>query len=186
MEDFEIVELYWKRDERAIQESDIKYHQYLMKIAYNVLSNQEDAKESLNDTYEKAWNSMPPHRPNRLSLYLGKIIRELSIDVYRKMHRVKRKSNQYATSIDELDYCIPDDKRTEEIVDLHILAETINQFLANLSSENRNVFICRYYYMDSIDDIARHFGFSKSKVKNILFQLRKQLKVILEKEGYSI
>lgn len=186
MEDFEIVDLYWERDERAIKESDAKFHRYLFKIAYNVLSNKEDSMETLNDTYMKAWFSMPPHRPCRLSLYLGKIVRELSIDSYRKMNRIKRKSNQYCVSISELDNCIPDTRRTEEIIDLHILVDCINTFLASLSSEKRSIFVCRYYYMDSIDDIAKHFGFTKSKVKNILFKLRKELKIILEKDGYDL
>ena len=186
MEDFEIVDLYWKRDEQAILESDQKYHHYLLKIAYNVLNNQEDSREALNDTYQKAWYAMPPHRPSSLSLFLGKITREIAIDIYRKLHRVKRKMNHTYTSIEELEYCIPDSRKTEDVVNLHVLIDAINDFLSNLKEEDRMVFVCRYYYMDSIKDIAKHVGQSQSKIKNRLFKLRKQLKEHLEKEGYCI
>lgn len=183
MEDFEIIDLYWNRDEQAIIESDVKYHHYLLKIAYNVLQDREDSLETLNDTYHKAWNAMPPHRPSSLSLFLGKITRELAIDVYRKLHRVKRKMNLMTTSIDEFEYCIPDAKKTEDIVNLHVLIDVINDFLSGLNQDDRIIFVCRYYYMDSMKDIAKHVGKSQSKIKNRLFKLRKQLKEHLEKEG---
>lgn len=125
MQDEMIVELYWKRDESAIQETENKYSRYLSKIAYNILADLEDSKESVNDTYLKAWNSMPPHKPSVLSTYLGKITRQLSIDIFRTRNREKRKASEYAISLTELEECITDSSTTEENIDLHQLAEAI-------------------------------------------------------------
>ena len=118
MQDEMIVDLYWKRDESAISETERKYGRYLSKIAYNILSDWEDSKETVNDTYLKAWNSMPTHKPSVLSTYLGKITRQLSIDAFRTRNRDKRKHSEYAVSLSELEDCISSSETTEQSIEL--------------------------------------------------------------------
>ena len=129
MQDEMIVALYWKRDEKAISETERKYGRYLSKIAYNILSDWEDSKETVNDTYLKAWNSMPTHKPSVLSTYLGKITRQLSIDAFRTRNRDKRKHSEYAVSLSELEDCISGSETTEQSIELKLLAEAINTYL---------------------------------------------------------
>lgn len=184
MEDARIVDLYWQRDETAIKVTDEKYGKYLTKIAYNILSDREDSKECVNDTYFKAWDSMPPNKPDYLSLYLGKITRCLSIDKLRKRTSAKRNAGQYNLSLSELDECLSGGNVTEDAVDKKLLAAAIGKYLLTVSADARNSFIHRYYYMDSIKDIASYFLMSESKVKTLLFRTRLGLKEYLEKEGY--
>lgn len=186
MQDDLIVALYWKRDEAAIKETEQKYGQYLSKIAYHILSDIEDSKESVNDTYLKAWNSMPPHKPEFLAAYLGKITRELSIDIFRKRNREKRKASEYALSLSELEECVSGGDTTQENVDLHLLAKAINTYLYTLDPKTRIVFVGRYYYMDSIKEIASYCNMSESKTKSMLHRTRIGLKAHLEKEGFHI
>ena len=126
MQDEMIVSLYWQRDENAISETERKYGRYLTKIAHNILSDWEDSKETVNDTYLKAWNSMPTHKPGVLSSYLGKITRQLSIDAFRTRNRDKRKHSEYAVSLSELEDCISGSETTEQSIELKLLAEAIN------------------------------------------------------------
>jgi RNA polymerase sigma-70 factor (ECF subfamily) len=186
MEDDQIVSLYWERDEAAIAETEKKYGNYLSKIAYQILSDQEDSKESVNDTYWKAWNSMPPHKPNVLSTYLGKITRQTAIDLFRKRNSGKRRASEYAVSLSELEDCISSGDVTEQNVDVHLLAGSISRFLRSLSPEAGNIFVMRYYFMDPIQEIAAHYGMSQSKVKSMLHRTRLALKNHLEQEGFSI
>ncbi len=186
MEDKGIVELYWKREEKAICETEKKYGRYLLKIAYHVLADAEDSKESVNDTYLKAWNSMPPHKPSALSTYLGKIIRQVSIDVYRKRNSMKRRISQYAISLSELEECVTDGNTPWQTVELQALADVISAYLRLSSAEMRNVFLCRYFFMDSIKEIAAYYGVSESKIKSMLYRMRRGLKEHLEKEGFAI
>lgn len=184
MEDCMIVDLYWKRDERAIEETDKKYNRYLYKIACNILNNSEDTNESINDTYFAAWNSIPPNKPNVLSTYLGKLIRRIAIDIYRKKSRQKRKGDEYALSLSELSECVPDDSLLEERLEAELLSEKISEFLRDQKEETRNIFVCRYYYFDSVENIARCLGISKAKVKTVLHRTRLELKKHLEKGGF--
>jgi RNA polymerase sigma-70 factor (ECF subfamily) len=186
MDDNMIIDLYWERNESAISETDSKYGKYLTRIAVNILSDIEDSKESVNDTYLKAWNSMPPHKPCVLSAYLGKITRELSIDIFRRKHSVKRSSSQYALSLSELEECTvsPDDPMKQ--AELHILAEIIGKWLFTLSEEMRCVFVCRYYYMDSIHEISEYYSCSESKIKSMLHRARKSLREALEKVDFVV
>lgn len=186
MLDENIVELYWNRDESAIQKTEEKYGHYLTKIAYNILADWDDSLESVNDTYFKAWNSMPPHKPYVLSVYLGKITRELSIDIFRKRNRQKRISSEYAISLSELEECLAAGNHTEEQVNLHLLSESIQNFLRTLSKEQRTVFVGRYYFSDSIYDISRYYDMSESNVKSMLHRTRIALKKHLEKEGFFV
>lgn len=187
MDDSAIVGLYLKRDERAINETEKKYSKYLTKIAYNILSDLEDSRESVNDTYLKAWNSMPPHKPSVLSTYLGKITRQNSIDISRKRSSKKRYGSEYALSLSELEECISvNGGNPEQELEAIFLAEEINSWLHSLSPEIRSVFVGRYYFMDSIKAVARYCGMSETKVKSMLYRARMGLKEHLEKEGFSI
>lgn len=186
MQDDKIVALYWQRDENAIRETEQKYGRYLSRIAHNILSNVEDGREAVNDTYLKAWNSMPPHRPDVLATYLGKITRQLSIDIFRRRNREKRRASEYALSLSELEECVCGDNTTEQDVDLHLLAEAVNAYLHTLTPQARNTFVGRYYYMDSIREVAAYYGMSESGVKSLLFRTRQGLKNYLEQEGFQI
>ena len=186
MEDLKIIELFFERNENAISETERKYGRYLSKIAFNILFDAEDCKDCVNDTYMKAWNTIPPQKPKVLRTFLGKITRHLAIDVFRKKHAEKRGNSEFALSLSELDECIPDNLSAETAFEEKELSESINRFLSSLSGENRDIFICRYFYSDSIKDIASFFGTSESKVKSSLFRSRKALKEHLEKEGFDL
>lgn len=186
MEDEKIVSLYWDRDERAIQETEIKYDRYLTKIAYNILNNQEDSRESVNDTYLAAWNSMPPHKPNVLSAYLAKLTRRISIDCFRYRTRDKRLASEYAVSLSELEDCVSGGNTTEEIVNVKLLADAIGIYLRLQSEEARTAFIGRYYFLDPLKEVAAYCGMSESKCKSLLHRTRIGLKDYLEKEGFCV
>ena len=186
MEDREIVELFFQRDETAIREIEKKYSRYLTKIAQNILHNEEDCVESVNDTYLKAWNSIPPHKPEVLSTFLGKITRETSIDLLRKKNSVKRGGGQYDAVLSEMEDCIGTDSEPWQDVEVRFLVDVINKFLETLPEESRNIFVCRYYFMDSIKEIAAYGNYSQSKVKSILYRIRISLKDYLESEGFII
>ena len=184
MQDERIVELYWKRSEAAIRHTDQKYGHYLMKLSYNILADWEDSKESVNDTYLSAWKSMPPHRPSVLLTYLCKITRQISVDVFRKRNSAKRKASEYALSLSELEDCVSAGNTTEQDVDLHLLAKAIQDYLAELPGETRDVFIGRYFFSDSIREVAGYYGMSESRAKSMLCRTRIGLKKYLEQEGF--
>ena len=184
MHDDMILDLYWQRDETAIHETEIKYGHYLTKIAFNILSDWEDSKESVNDTYLSAWNTIPPQKPSVFSAYLSKITRRISIDIYRKRTRDKRKPSEYAVSLSELEDCLLAGNTTEQEVDLNLLAKAINDYLKTLSVEARDIFIGRYYFADSIREVASYYNMSQSKAKSMLYRTRIGLKAHLEQEGF--
>ena len=184
MDDKRIVELYWSRSETAITETASKYGSYLNSISYNILANLEDAQECVNDTYHDAWNSMPPHCPSILSTFLGKITRRISIDRWRKMNAEKRGGGELPLVLDELEECVSGSECVEYEIEQKELAELINEFLSALPVTERRIFICRYWYMDSVKSIAQRFGFSQSKVASMLHRTRAKLRSVLEKEGY--
>lgn len=186
MEDKEIISLFLTRDEDAIKQTEIKYSSYLLTIAFNILHSREDGSECVNDTYFKAWKSIPPHLPARLSCYLGKITRELSIDRLRRRLSKKRLGTEYELSLDELEECVPAGDSPEQSADVMLLAEIIGKYLKKCGDEARNIFVCRYYFCDSIKAIADYFGASESKVKSSLSRTRAGLKEYLEKEGFSV
>ena len=186
MQDEQIVDLYWQREESAISETEVKYGRYLTKIAYNILADVEDSRESVNDTYLSAWNSMPPHRPTMLSTYLGKITRRISIDRFRGRNREKRRPSQYSVSLAELEECISQGNVTEEAVDVRLLAKAINDFLRTLSGEARQTFIGRYYFMDPLKEVAAYCGMSEAKAKSMLYRTRCSLREYLKKEGFEV
>lgn len=186
MEDEQIVDLYWQREEAAISETKKKYSHYLTKIAYNILANFEDSEEVVNDIYLKAWNSIPPHKPQLLSTYLAKLARRLSIDVYRKKSSQKRGGTEYDLSLSELEICVSGKDNPEQEMELQQLGEAISTYLHSLPEENRNVFVCRYFFCDSIQEIAAYIHGSEPKVKSMLYRIRLGLRAYLEKEGYVL
>lgn len=184
MEDDNIVSLYWARSENAIAETLKKYENYCFSIAYHILGNAEDANECVNDTCLDAWNNIPPHRPLVLSAFLGKITRRISIDKWRSRTAQKRGGGEIALVLDELSDCIPSSQSVEHAVESAELSQLIDSFVMTLSPAERRVFICRYWYLDSISEIAQRFGFSQSKVKMMLHRQRKRLLNRLEREGF--
>ena len=186
MEDEQIVSLYWAREESAIRETEKKYDRYLTKIAHNILNNPEDSRESVNDTYLAAWDSMPPHKPSVLSTYLAKITRRLSIDCFRRRTRQKRQASEYAISLEELGDCVSGGNTTEEIVNVKLLADAIGIYLRLQPEEVRAAFIARYYFLDPIKEVAACCGMTESKCKTVLYRTRLGLKEYLEKEGFAV
>jgi RNA polymerase sigma-70 factor (ECF subfamily) len=183
MDDSKIIDLYWERSESAISETSAKYSQYCNYISYNILYNREDAEECVNDTYLHAWNAMPPKRPDRLSTFLGKITRNLSLDRFRMYSAKKRRLSQTILALEELNECISSKESVEQTTDEIILVEAINNYLLSLSDEKRKVFVRRYWYLSMISDISTEYEMSESKVKSILARARHGLKEHLEKEG---
>ena len=182
MDDDKIIDLYWNRDENAIAETRNKYENYCFSISRSILHNQQDCEETLNDTYLALWNAIPPHHPLNLSTFIGKICRRLSINKWRSLSADKRGGGQAALSFEELEACIGDHTLNQNAKDT-VLADTINQFLSELKESDRKVFVCRYWYFDSIEDIAARFSFSPSKTKMILKRTRDKLRDYLTKEG---
>ena len=184
MEDNRIVDLYWQRNERAISETAAKYGKYLHSISFQILQNAEDAEECVNDSYNDAWQSMPPHRPSILSTFLGKITHRISIDLWRKYSAEKRGGGEVALALDELEECVSGSGDVEAEVERIELQTKLNNFLFALPQIDRQVFMCRYWYMDSISDISKQFTYSESKIKSMLYRTRNKLRAMLEKEGY--
>ncbi|MBO4838538.1 MAG: sigma-70 family RNA polymerase sigma factor [Lachnospiraceae bacterium] len=182
MEDSQIVVLYWKRDEKAISESETKYGRYCYSIADGILHDRGDAEECVNDTWLGAWHAMPPHRPEILPTFLGKITRRISLKKWRARSAEKRGGGSVAVSLDELEECIPAGQKIEESLEAAGLAEIINAFLETLPAAERRVFLRRYWYFDSVRDIALRFGFGESKVKMMLKRTRDKLLLHLQKE----
>lgn len=183
MDDKQIVDLYWERKECAIEETASKYGSYCHSIAGNILHNPADAEESVNDTWLDAWNSMPPHRPSVLSTFLGKITRRISIDRWRKQNAKKRGGGQLPLVLEELEDCVSDGTSIEDETERRLLSEVIDSFVQSLPETEQKVFLCRYWYMDSVETIAAQFRFSGSKVKSMLYRTREKLRARLEKEG---
>lgn len=185
MQDKEIVDLYWARNENAITETNVKYGAYCRKIAMNIVDNTEDTEECTNDTYLSAWNSMPEERPELLAPYLAAIIRNHALTVYRKTHSLKRGAGQTALALDEL-VDVAGSSSTEEMVDMSLLSDHINTFLSGLDSNDRIVFVRRYFYIDALSDIAAALSMTESAVKSMLFRQRQKLKAYLIQEGYEL
>lgn len=181
MEDYKIVDLYWERSERAISETKIKYEKMLSGISYSLLGSSEDVEECVNDTYLTAWNQMPEDRPIYLGAYLSKIIRSLSINRFRSQHRVKR--GGFENLCEELDECIPDNCSIEEQYDNERLSRLIDRFLEDLPEIKRVIFVRRYFYSDSVEQIAKRVRLSTANVKVTLHRMRNSLREILEKEA---
>ena len=186
MGDDEIVELFLRRDETAIERTADKYGSRLRSLAYGIVADRQTAEECENDAYLEAWNSIPPHEPRGyLYAFLARIVRHIGLDRCRERSRLKRSAHVVELSR-ELQECIPAPDDTECRVDDIVLAEAINGFLGELSKEKRGVFIRRYFHLDSIAEISKRFGISESKVKSMLFRCRAKLRERLEMEGCEI
>lgn len=183
MEDSQILSLYWQRSEDAISQTAEKYGGYCYSIAYNILTNREDAEESVSDTYMAAWGAIPPRRPAILAAFLGKITRHLSIDQWRSRNRYKRGGGEIILALEELEDCVAHEQTVEKIMEQKQLAAVFNRFLEALPETERRIFLCRYWYLDPIGDIANYYGFSVSKVTSMLHRTRRKLRTVLEKEG---
>ena len=177
MEDLHIIELYWQRNESAIKESQTKYGGYCSTIANNILHSAEDTEECVNDTWLKAWETIPPNKPQSLLAYLGRITRNHAINMVRNQNRQKRAGNKYTVALDELGEAAAaaDDNRELEGIGTSKLAEIINEFLEQLPKEKRIIFVRRYFYMDAVADIAASNGLTESSVKVSLMRMRRQL-----------
>ena len=186
MKDNEIIELYWNRDEAAITATADTYGNYCYSIAYNILCNNEDAEECVNDTWLNAWKSIPPQRPNRLSTYLGKITRNLSLNRYKLLTAQKRGKGQVEIALSELEGCVPAQTDVEQIADEMVLVNAIETFLHAQPRTERNIFIGRYWYLYQIRDLAGAYRMSESKIVSLLYRMRNKLKLHLEKEGVSL
>ena len=183
--DEKIIDLYFDRDERAIDETDLKYRKYLFTVAYNILYSNEDCEECLNDTYVGAWNAMPPQRPLNLKAFLTTILRRNAINRYREAQMQKRVPSNLTSALEELDYMLSGDTVDDE-VDAKRLGEIISAYLKTLSKRQRYIFMSRYYMAESIDKIASDMSVSKSTVNKEIALIKEGLKNALEKEGYEV
>lgn len=186
MDDSKIVQLYWDRNEQALTATSDKYGNYCISIAKNILGNKEDAEECVNDTYMRAWNSLPPHRPNILSTYLGKITRNLSFNLYKRNTADKRGGGEVPVVLDEIVDLVSDTDDVEKEIDRRELVKAIDDFLGKLPADKRSIFICRYWYFDSISNIASRFGMTNNYVSVLLNRLRLKLHNYLLERGFEI
>ena len=186
MDDNGIIQLYWDRNDQAISATSEKYGHYCKAVAKNILNNEEDSEECVNDTYLNAWNSMPTHWPEDLATFLGKITRNLSFNKYKHDHAQKRGSGEITLVLDELTTCVSDIDTVEQIIDRQELAKAINSFVKSLSTKKQNIFVRRYWYVDSVSDIASDYGMLQGTVSKTLERTRKQLKMYLAERGFEL
>jgi RNA polymerase sigma factor (sigma-70 family) len=182
VDDSSIIEYYWARSERAIRETELKYGKLFHQIANHILHDPADAEECVNDTYLAAWNAIPPARPRELIAFLCRIARNLALKKYQQIHAAKR-NPAVAVSYEELEECLPDSQSSDQHDPDDRLADCINRFLDSLDGEPRQVFVRRYWYFDSVQEIMRRFQMSKSKVESMLFRTRHKLRLWIEEEG---
>ena len=186
MEDKYIIEMFWDRDQDAVHVLEQKYGAYLNKIATNILQSHMDVEETLQDTYLSIWHNIPPERPNHLKAYLAKIVRNLSLKKIRDMNTAKRGGGKVVEGLEELSEIYICDDETYDTIQARELAEIIDGFLRGLTELECNVFVCRYWYYDSISDICTQFNMGQSKVKMMLLRTRKKLAKYLEQEGVTL
>lgn len=186
MKDSRIIQLFCKRSERAVTELNKKYNRYMNRISYNILSNPEDVEECVNDTCLKIWQSIPPTIPKSLKAYIGRIIRNLSLDRLRKSNTDKRGSGEIEVVFDELEEVIGGYNTVEDTVLTRELMKEINVFLGSLSKEKRVIFVARYFYAENVKNISLNLNISESKVKTTLHRLRADLKEYLKSRGVEI
>ena len=183
LEDSKIVELYWQRSEQAVPETAAKYGSYCRTIAYSILGDAEDAEECVNDTYLKAWNSMPTNRPSQLAPYLGKLSRWISLTRLRERSSLRRGGGELPLVLDELAEVVDSGENVQKTVELRELTEAVRRFLAGIDETEAQVFLARCWYMASIAEIAEKFGFTVSKVNSMLHRTRQKLQRYLKEEG---
>ena len=183
MEDLQIIELYFDRNERAIKETDRKYGRLCFQVAKKLLWSREDSEECVNDTYLALWNQIPPTRPNNFTAFICKITRNLSLKKLESSNALKRSAN--ILSLDEFEAILPDYSLAPDIGDQE-LGEQISAFLRSEKELDRNVFLRKYWFFDSISQIAKRYSLGESTVKSMLFRTRYRLREFLKKEGFEV
>lgn len=186
MEDSAIIDLYWGRDQRAVEETAGKYGSFLHSLSWNILRSRGDAEECVNDTYLRAWNAIPPARPAALRAWLGRIARNLSLDRWKEERTQRRGGGAMEVLLGELDDCVPSPHGVERQLEDQEIAALISAFLWRLPAESRVVFLRRYWYGQNLADIAAERGCGVGKVKSSLFRTRKALRACLEEEGIDL
>ena len=179
-----IIDLFYQRDERAIEATDLKYRKFLLPIAYNILHDPEDSEECLNDTYIDAWNSIPPARPRFLKAFLATIIRRRSIDRYKERNRQKRVVSELAVSLSDMEFLVSDGEDVSAGADSEALGRVISDFIRSLSDRRMYIFMCRYYAARPISEIAALLNCSESTVNKEIAAIKRDLRKKLENEGY--
>ncbi len=182
MDDLQIIKLYWSRDEEALKETNTKYGRLLHSIALNILSNHEDSEECVNETYLKAWNAIPPQKPDSLTAYLGRIVRNLSINRWHE-NRAKKRYDGADALLSELSDCIPSLNSVEREIEAKELTRVISEWLCTLPQDDRVLFLRRYWFGDPINKLARECGTTPAKLSGRMYRLRQRLKDALEREG---
>lgn len=185
MEDEEIIALYWQRDENAIRETSSKYGKLCWRIACNILSSHEDCEECVDDTYLAVWRSIPDQRPARFPAFIGKIARNTALKKYEYLTAAKRNPGA-VTALEELGESVSDRDSVEDKVENRRIERAIDAFLWRQPKDKRTIFVRRYWYLDSIERISAAAGYSQSKVKNILYHMRRKLRAHLESEGIEL
>ena len=186
MNDVEIIELYFARDEQAIAGTQEKYGKYCYSIAWNILFDREDSEECVNDTWMRAWNAIPPQRPGKMQIFLGTITRNLALDRYKSKRTQKRGGGNMEVALDELGDCIPSSDTIEDLVAAAELEQILHRFLRSLPERECNVFLRRYWYVEEYREIADRYQMRLNTVKTLLFRVRGKLKAYLEQEGIVI
>lgn len=183
MEDQQIIALFWARQEQALEETDRKYGGYCWTVAHNILRSREDTEECVNDTWLRAWNAMPPQRPAILSSFLASITRNLSLDRYKARQTAKRGGGRVLLALEELEECLPGHNDVEQALADAELARTVDRFLRKLPEKDCCIFMRRYWYLDSMQEIARRCHLAEGTVKSSLHRTRNKLRMYLEEEG---
>ena len=186
LDDAKIIELYWSRNEAAIDETDFKYRKHLLSVAYHILGDRLDCEESLNDTYLGAWNAIPPQRPNALKAFLTTVMRRIAINRYHSKRKKRAVPSEMTVSLSELEDFISDDGDPSADFDTARLGHILSDFLRTLSDRRRFIFMSRYYMAEPIDQIAKELHLSRSMVNKELAAIRSALKETLESEGYIL
>ncbi len=185
LEDTKIVELFFARSEQAISELSAKYEAAIRKVSQNILQSKRDTEECVNDTYLAVWNKIPPQRPDCLASYVLRIARNIAVGRYRK-NNARRRSTLYDVALDELESCIPSAVSVEYAYEAKELAGEINDFLRTLGQEDRLMFVYRYWFSDSVEDIAKIMGTRANRVSVRLFRTREKLRRYLKEKGVAV
>ncbi|MBE6693182.1 MAG: sigma-70 family RNA polymerase sigma factor [Ruminococcaceae bacterium] len=181
IDDEKIIELYWQRDERAIEETDVKYRKYLLTVAYNIIHDAPDGEECLNDTYLSAWNAMPPTKPSVLRAFLTTIMRRIAVNRYHIRLKKGNVPSEMTVSLSEVEACVPENE-----MDAYLLGRLISDYLRTLTERQRFIFMSRYYISNTVDRIAADLRVSRSTVNKELAFIRNGLREKLESEGYPV
>ena len=185
MSDDKIVELYWQREEKAIEYTDAKYGRYLYTIAYNIVHNRPDCEECLIDTYLGTWTSIPPTRPKAFQAFISKIMRNVAVRKFRRNNADKRIPSSMTVSLEEMDDCVAYNSSVDEEYAIRELTRILNKYLSELPERDATIFISRYYYSDSLEELSKMLGVSERTVSRMLLKLRQDLKQLLDEEGYG-